>query len=185
MLFRSDVRLHTEVTPSLIANLKPDVVVAALGARRETPDVPGVDLPHVLSGDDIRAMVTGEGGSGPGGITGTLMTLGKWVGVLDRPDWMRELSRVWMPLGNRIVMVGGGLVAIELAEFLAERGRKVTILEEGPVFGSGLKLVRRWRNIADCKRLGVEFLSQARLARVEADSVVYINAGGQIGRAHV
>jgi 2,4-dienoyl-CoA reductase-like NADH-dependent reductase (Old Yellow Enzyme family) len=173
------VRLHTEVTPALIANLKPDAVVAALGARREMPAVPGIELPHVLSGDDIRAMVTGEGGGRSGGLTAGLMTLGKWAGVLDRPDWMRKLSRVWMPLGKRIVLVGGGLVAIELAEFLAERGRQVTILEEGAVFGAGLKLVRRWRNIADCKRLGVAFLPQARLARVDADSLVYLNAGGQ------
>ena len=87
------------------------------------------------------AMVTGEGARPSGGaVEKTLMGLGKIAGILDRPDRMRALSRVWMPLGQRIVMVGGGLVAIELAEFLAERGRQVTILEEGAVFGAGLKL---------------------------------------------
>ncbi|MFM7275398.1 MAG: FAD-dependent oxidoreductase, partial [Gammaproteobacteria bacterium] len=174
------VRLGTEVGPDTIRQLAPDVVVAALGAHRGMPTVPGIDLPHVLSGDDIRAMITGEGGRGSGSaLVDGLMRLGKWAGVLDRPDWMRALSRLWMPLGERVVMVGGGLVAIELAEFLAERGRQVTVLEEGPVFGAGLKLVRRWRNIADCKRLGVQFLPEATLVRIEPDSLVYRNAGAQ------
>ena len=147
------------------------------------PAIPGIELPHVLSGDDIRAMLTGESpnGSGPalGAVSRLLLGAGKGLGVLERPDWMRMLSRVWMPLGRRIVMIGGGLVAIELAEFLAERGRKVTVLEAGEVLGAGLKLVRRWRNIADCKRLGVEMLTGALPVRIETDSVVYRNSHGQ------
>jgi thioredoxin reductase len=112
-------------------------------------------------------------------VVGTLLKLGKLFGILGRPDWMRELSKIWMPMGRRIVMIGGGLVAIELAEFLAERGREVTILEEGKVFGAGLMLVRRWRNIADCRKLGVEMLAEATLVRIDADSLVYRNAHGQ------
>ena len=137
----------------------------------------------MLNGDDIRAMITGEGGEGGGPklgpVVGTLLKLGKLFGILGRPDWMRELSKIWMPMGRRIVMIGGGLVAIELAEFLAERGRQVTILEEGKVFGAGLMLVRRWRNIADCRKLGVEMLAEATLVRIDADSLVYRNAHGQ------
>jgi len=178
-----ELRLGTEVTPELVAREKPDVVVAAVGARRGALDVPGVDLPHVLDGDDIRAMVTGEGHGtrGPklGALAGTLLKLGKLAGILDKPAWMRELSRVWLPMGRRVAMIGGGLVAIELAEFLAERGRHVTILEEGKVFGAGLMLVRRWRNIADCKRLGVDMLAEATLLRIEPGSLVYRNAYGQ------
>jgi len=178
-----DIRLDCEVTPGLIARERPDAVVVAVGARRESPEIPGVDLPHVMDGEDIRAMITGDGGTGGasrlGPLAGTALGLAKGLGILGRPDWMRVLSRIWMPMGKRIAMIGGGLVAIELAEFFAERGRQVTILEEGPVFGAGLKLVRRWRNIADCKRLGVEFLPQAKVLRIEPDSLVYANCNRQ------
>ncbi len=177
-----DVRLGTELTPELVRREQPDELVVAVGASRTRAALSGIDLPHVLDGDDLRSMLTGEGGSAggnTGAVTRALMWAGKCLGILDRPDWMRALSRIWMPLGDRIVMVGGGLVAIELAEFLAERGRKVTILEEGPVLGAGLKLVRRWRNIADCKRLGVQMLTSARLLRIESGSLVYGNAAGQ------
>ncbi|MBK8305719.1 MAG: FAD-dependent oxidoreductase [Gammaproteobacteria bacterium] len=178
-----EVRLGTELTADLVAREKPDEVVIAVGARREVPAIPGIELSHVLSGDDIRAMLTGELAEGPGPALGDVSRLllgaGKRLGVLERPDWMRMLSRLWMPLGQRIVMIGGGLVAIELAEFLAERGRKVTVLEAGEVLGAGLKLVRRWRNIADCKRLGVEMLTGALPVRIDTDSVVYRNSHGQ------
>ena len=176
-----DVRLDTEVTPELVARERPDAVILAVGAARETAAVPGIGLPHVLDGEDLRAMLGGDGGQRvrAGVLAALLLRTGKLLGILDRPDWMRVLSRVWMPLGKRVVMIGGGLVALELAEFLAERGRKVIILEQGEVLGAGLALVRRWRNIADCKRLGVEMLRGATLLRIEKDSLVYRNAQAQ------
>ena len=36
---------------------KPDAVVAAVGARRESPALPGIELPHVLNGDDILSLI--------------------------------------------------------------------------------------------------------------------------------
>ena len=178
-----DVRTGVEVTPQLVIREKPDVVVVAVGARREMPDIPGIDLPHVLSGDDVRTMVTGERGEGGSvpqrPLVRAMLAFGGMFGILGRPVWMRELSRLWMPIGKRVVMIGGGLVAIELAEFLAQRGRKVTILEEDRVLGKGLMLVRRWRNIADCLALGVEMLAESRLLRIDTDSLIYSNAHGQ------
>lgn len=176
------IHLNTEVTPELVASEEPDAVVVATGARRGLPDVPGIDHPHVLSGDDIRAMITGESdGDGPRlpPVTRTLLKLGSLSGITGRPDWMRQLSRVWMPMGKHVVMIGGGLVAVELAEFLAERGRKVTVLEEGGQFGSGLMMVRRWRNLADCRALGVDLIAHARVVRIDTQSVTYVNESHQ------
>lgn len=36
-----------------------------------------------------------------------------------------------MPLGKRVSIIGAGLVGLELAEFLIERGREVTVLDPG------------------------------------------------------
>jgi pyruvate/2-oxoglutarate dehydrogenase complex dihydrolipoamide dehydrogenase (E3) component len=84
-----------------------------------------------------------------------------------------------MPLGRQVVMIGGGLVAVELAEFLAERGRQVTVLEEGDVIGQGLMLVRRWRNLADCRDKGVEFLTRTRVVNITKQTLTYCNANQQ------
>ena len=40
---------------------------------------------------------------------------------------LRFLSKVWMPISKKIIIIGGDLVGLELAEFLIERGRKVKV----------------------------------------------------------
>ena len=56
----AEIRLNTEATPALLADLEPDHVIVATGAVRGMPDIPGNDLPHVFSGDDMRKMMFGE-----------------------------------------------------------------------------------------------------------------------------
>ena len=48
-----EVRLQTEVTPQLAKTIKPDVIIAALGARPVVPQIKGINLPHVLGAEDI------------------------------------------------------------------------------------------------------------------------------------
>jgi NADPH-dependent 2,4-dienoyl-CoA reductase/sulfur reductase-like enzyme len=43
-----------------------------------------------------------------------------------------------MPVGKRVVVIGGGIEGCQLAEFLVKRGRKVTIVETAPALGKGL-----------------------------------------------
>jgi NADPH-dependent 2,4-dienoyl-CoA reductase/sulfur reductase-like enzyme len=43
-----DVRLNTPVTPELLEELRPDVVIAAVGARPVVPDIPGIGGKNVL-----------------------------------------------------------------------------------------------------------------------------------------
>ena len=74
-----------------------------------------------------------------------------------------------MPIGRRVVVVGGGLVGVELAEFLAERGRSVTVLEPGPVVGVGMAHPRRWRAVHEARRHGVTFVTDAELVDITAD----------------
>jgi pyruvate/2-oxoglutarate dehydrogenase complex dihydrolipoamide dehydrogenase (E3) component len=66
-----------------------------------------------------------------------------------------------MPVGSKVVIVGGGLVGLELAEFLAERGRELVVLEEGPKFGLEMAHPRRWRALFDLRQHGVELVAGA------------------------
>jgi mycofactocin system FadH/OYE family oxidoreductase 2 len=50
----ADVRLRTEASPALLAELRPDVLVVATGARARPPEgLAGGDLPHVVSVRDV------------------------------------------------------------------------------------------------------------------------------------
>jgi 2,4-dienoyl-CoA reductase-like NADH-dependent reductase (Old Yellow Enzyme family)/thioredoxin reductase len=48
-----EVRLHTAVTPQLAESEKPDVLIAALGARPVRPDVKGIDGSSVFSAEEV------------------------------------------------------------------------------------------------------------------------------------
>ena len=176
-----EVRTGTIASPAMVATLRPDAVVVATGAIRRRPDVPGVDLDHVLSGDDLRSLLTGEGDLGnrqPGIIVRAVLAIGHQLGLTADLDRIRSLSRRWMPLGRRIVVIGGGLVGTELAEFLAARGRTVTVLEEGGDLATEMAHPRRWRALHEARAHGVDFRTGAHLVAITPDEVVATVTGG-------
>ncbi|MBW2499746.1 MAG: FAD-dependent oxidoreductase [Deltaproteobacteria bacterium] len=170
-----DVRLRTEVTPELVREIAPDLVLVAAGARRQRPAIPGVDRDHVFDGEDLRSLLTGQGEARSTeklSVFGRLaVRAGRAVGLTSSPSMLREASKAWMPLGREVVIVGGGLVGLELAEFLAERGRRVTVLEEEAKLGLEMAHPRRWRILDDLRERGVELVPQARVRSIEPDAV--------------
>ncbi len=130
---RIEVRLDTEATPELLDELHPDRVIVATGARRAAPKIPGAEQRHVWSGDELRRLMTGDGADEIARAKlslaeRALFKAGGMIGAVDSRQALQGLSKLWMPLGKRVVIVGGGLVGLELAEFLLARGREVTVL---------------------------------------------------------
>ncbi|MBU6269035.1 MAG: FAD-dependent oxidoreductase [Sphingomonadales bacterium] len=179
----ADIRCNTRATADLLATLAPDHVIVATGAVRAMPAIPGADLPHVFSGDDLRELMFG--GSSPalrrktGLLTRLATRIGAATGITANLDLVRKLTHAWMPLGRRVVILGGELVGIELAEFLHERGRDVTVIEEAPRLGKGLTLVRRMRILSELAEHGVALVAGARDVAISADAVRYTDASGE------
>ena len=144
---RIDVRLNTRANVETIRALAPDAIVVATGALRRAPEISGKDLPHVHDGQSLRAMLLGEaaeGTSSKGGLVQRLaLGTARTLGLTDSPDMVRRASRLWMPIGQRVVVIGGELVGIELAEFLHDRGREVTVVDDLEQLGRGLSPARR------------------------------------------
>ena len=183
---RIDVRLNTAATPELLRELDADVVIVATGARRDMPDIPGNDQHNVFSGDDMRKLILGE--SSPrlaartNAFTRIATRIGAATGISANLNLVRKVTHAWMPLGKHIVIIGGELVGVELAEFLAERGRTVTVVDETPRFGAGLPIVRRMRLLAELREHGVALQASARDIKIEADAVSFQDAAGDAQR---
>ncbi len=178
-----ELRLGAEATPAVIREIAPDVVLVATGARREAPPIPGADRPNVLSGDDLRSLLSG---SDPNVarqklsfVQRAVIGAGHFVGATEDTALARELSRRWMPLGRRVVIVGGGLVGVELAEFLSAREREVTVLEEGATLAPEMALPRRWRALFEARERGVRFVTRAQVLAIGDTEVSYSNASGE------
>lgn len=175
-----DVRLSTPATVETLRALAPDAVIVATGAVRDLPDIPGKEQPIVFSGDDLRAMLSGR-------MTEELKRKTSWLdrvsskvgaatGISSSPEMLRAATKAYMPLGKQIVILGGELVGLELAEFLTERGRQVTVVDDEKMLGHGLTVVRRMRIVAELREHGVALFPGASQIQIEADGVLFIDA---------
>ncbi len=109
----------TEADMDTIRQLHPDVVFLATGASATIPPIKGIDRPNVVSGADLHKKL-------------------KLAIRITSPYTLRRLTRLYMPLGKNVVVIGGALQGCELAEFLVKRGRNVTIVEQADLLGEGM-----------------------------------------------
>lgn len=178
-----EVRLNTRADVDTLKTLGADEVIVATGAERTLPPLPGADQNFVFSGDDMRRLVLGEGleqlEQKTSGFTRFVMRAGARTRATQHLGLMRQGSRWWLPLGQRIVVIGSELVGLELAEFLSERGRQVTVIDETAKPGAGLYLVRRMRLLDELKELGVAIQNNARNIHIGQHTVSYTNYRGQ------
>lgn len=177
-----DVHLSTEATPVLLRELGVDRVIVATGAVRSMPPIPGSCLAHVLSGDDMRQLMFGESSDAlkrkTGLFTRIATKIGAATGATANLAIVRKATHAWMPLGKRIVIAGGELVGLELAEFLSERGRVVHVIEQAPKLGRGLTLVRRMRMLAELQEHGVGLYGGVSDIAISHDVVTFADATG-------
>lgn len=78
---------------------------------------------------------------------------------------------------ERVVVVGGGMVGAETAEFLAEKGKKVTILEMLGRIGLDMVPMAILMLYQRLKKLGVAMITNAKVQRITEDGVVYEKDG--------
>jgi len=104
------VKLGTEATRSLIEQIKPDVVVIATGGIPTVPEISGIKGRNVLSVPDLHRRVKGY-----------LNFFG--------PRVLRWLTQFYLPIGRKVIVVGGALQGGEITEFLVKRGRQVTWID--------------------------------------------------------
>jgi 2,4-dienoyl-CoA reductase-like NADH-dependent reductase (Old Yellow Enzyme family)/thioredoxin reductase len=113
------IRLGQEVNPSVVAEIKPEVLILASGGIAQMPDIPGIHHRKVKDAVQLHHQLKG------------------YLRYFS-PQALERLTKLWMPIGKKVVIIGGALQGCQLAEFLAKRGRKVTIVESGEKIGEGL-----------------------------------------------
>jgi NADPH-dependent 2,4-dienoyl-CoA reductase/sulfur reductase-like enzyme len=91
------VELNKEATPTLVKQMKPDVIIIAAGSDTFFPSISGIDKSIVV---DARKVLEGT-----------------------------------VKVGDNVVVIGGGEVGIETAEYLGAQGKKITLVEILPVIG--------------------------------------------------
>ena len=137
-----EVRLNTPVTPELARELKPGVIIAALGARPVKPPIPGVDGANVM-GAEHAYLHAGE-------------------------------------TGRRVLILGGGLVGIELGIFLAGLGREITLVEMQPQLNDGGNMVHMNSLRLQIAEKKLRVCLSTRAKEIRADGVLAETAGEEL-----
>ena len=158
-----------------------DTVLVATGANRAAPPLPGKDQRHVFDGNELRGVLFGNDPQAVaklGLFQRILLKLGQLSQLTRNIDALRFLSRLWMPLPERIVIIGGGLVGLELAEYLVERGRQVAVLEPSGNLGAELSIVRRARVVHELREAGVELHRGVEVTGIGNSAVQFRDSDG-------
>jgi len=147
------VKLHKDFDDDAFAEEKPDVLVVAAGGNPTLPEgLPGLEGKNVIKTADLY---------------GLLKVLIRLVG----PQMLRRLTRIWMPIGRRVVIIGGAIQGCQLGEFLTKRGRRVTIVETGPELGEWLVPERKTRLFYWFDKKGVERLTNVKLVKITKEGL--------------
>ncbi len=81
-------------------------------------------------------------------------------------------------VGERVIVIGGELVGCETAEFLAEKGKRVTITRRGPRMATKTTLMRR--SLLDrLIKKGVIMLTGVKYERFEDNNLIIITKEGE------
>jgi 2,4-dienoyl-CoA reductase (NADPH2) len=143
------VKTGTKVTPDFVAREKPDVVILGLGGTVVFPDIPGIKRSNVMNLTKFDRL---------------LIALG--------PKLTNWGSRIWMPVGKRVVVMGGEHHGCEIAEWLVKHGRKVTIVHTGDKFAEGMTVDDQLRLFPWFEEKGVKLYGGARYEEVTEKGLV-------------
>jgi len=171
-----DLRLGRVAGPDNILSAAPDHIIVATGAVRAAPDIPGRHQRHVFDGDELRGVLFGDSPAAVAKLIWwqrLLLSAARLSQLLRNIRLLRLLSRLWMPIADEVVIIGGGLVGLELAEYLVERRRKVVVLEPGPDLGPELAIVRRARVLHLLREHGAIIHRNASAIDIGSDSISF------------
>ena len=168
------IKMNALGTPETIKAFNPDHVVVAVGANRDAPSIIGKDSNNVFDGEELRGLLFGsdiEAMKKLSLVQQIILKIGRASQLLRNINALRFLSKLWMPLSKDIIIIGGDLVGLELAEFLVERGRKVKVLEPTGSLGPNLSIVRRSRVVHLLKEHGVDLLINVEIKEIRGQEV--------------
>jgi len=154
-----EVNLGKEFTPELAEASAADAIVVAVGGVPDSLDIPGAERTDVVSSAELREKANTA-----------LRLLG--------PKALARVTKMWLPVGKRVTIIGGGIQGCEMAEFLVKRGRRVTIVERTDEIAMEIPMLVRVLLLSWLARKGVEIVTEARYREITEEGLVIEQDGG-------
>lgn len=133
-----DVKLNTEVDSNYVNQMKPDVLIVAVGADPAKPPIPGLDNKKVIVGATMH---------------------------YSEQNY-----------GDKVVVIGGGLIGCESAAELHADGKDVTVVEMLPGIANGCGQAQS--NALRVGMIGVNVMTSTAVKRI-TDEGVWVQPDGK------
>ncbi|MFC1929422.1 FAD-dependent oxidoreductase [Chloroflexota bacterium] len=129
-------QLGRELDLNLVTQESPDVVILAVGGKPSNPPIPVKDGAHAVNTEQLKGQA-------------------KQFVRMFGPQLMNILTKIFLPVGKKVVVIGSDLAGLETAEFLVRRGKEVTIVDEAEQLGEGMlkELLRTFRPWMEIKKI--------------------------------
>ena len=154
------IRLGKVVNLALVKEIKPDVVILATGGIPAVPTIPGIDSRNVVSSAKLHR---------------ELKIYLRFLG----PRLLGWLTRFWIPVGKKVVIIGGLIHGCELAEFLVKRGRKVSIVETSDQLATGVPRNLMLKLLPWLTKKGVTMMTDVKYEEVSDRGLTITTKGGE------
>jgi 2,4-dienoyl-CoA reductase (NADPH2) len=155
-----NVNLKTEVDPQLVKEVKPDVVVIASGGIPNVPALSGINRSNVLGSSSLYRRV-------------------KIPMKLFGPRILRWLTKHYLPVGQKVIVMGGLIQGCQAAVFMVKRGRQVTIVETSEQLGAGIPPRYLNRLIPWFARKGVTTLTGVKYEEITEKGLTLVTKDGK------
>lgn len=155
-----EIRRNQRVDGQYVRKISPDAVILATGSKLKMPEIPGMDS---------KIVVTSR----------TLMDKVKLPKRIFGTAFLEKATKVWLPLGKRVFIVGGLMQGAELAEFLVKRDRQVVMSDPAAQLGTGILEMHRTRLLEWLKEKGTVLLPAVKYDRITNEGVHLITSDGE------
>jgi 2,4-dienoyl-CoA reductase (NADPH2) len=161
-LAKEGVEVFSGVNPGagLIAGIEPDVLILAGGALPSKLEISGSGSKKVVHGSKLHKQI-------------------HFFLNFFSPKALQQLTKLWMPIGKRVVIIGGSIMGCETAEFLIKLGRNVTLVHNGKTIGDGIPVEDLMRLIPWFDNKGIERYTEAKWEEVTAEGLVITTKQGE------
>ena len=157
-----DILLGREATAALIAEMAPDAVVVATGARPLFPDLSGMDDPKVVQAWDLLSGKVGAGQK-------VAVVGGNAVG-LETAIFLANQGTI-SPQVLHFLMANKAETTETLTDLLNRGNKEVTVVEMARKVGQDIGLSTRWTVMAELRRLGVKIMTRTKAVGVSPDGL--------------
>ena len=143
---------NTEATLEVIEKFNPHIIICATGSTPLLPPIAG-----------LHENIDKEGGK-----VESILSMIKHV-----PDYPEDMT------GQKVVVIGGGAVGLDVVEFFAPRGAEVSIVEMMPAIGRDLDPVTKNDTKCMMEKYNVNQLTSTALQEVKDSSFLVKDAEGE------